>query len=320
MGLSHGCIMRPLWRGVHPVYKSLQFPTPAPTIPILMMSVPTISWLTVHTFIVDMSIIRALMMSSLGEAGTGPIRIQGRVGETFSYFLLQGGDLTFCRHLRVMYVHHSLVLHVHHRVGTPPPPLGPATPQGMTEGLTTRLKGVCWLHHPLGAPSTEARMAGWEVKTMNSGHEALIDLILANPTATHGELGAHLGRSKEWVQLVTQSDLFKEAYHVRAAEMRDPLLAATLEQNLQFLTNISVAKLMEKMARPAADIPDSLALQAAQFGAKALAVGGFSSKPPAPPPAPMTGRIERLAERLLNLGRAQGPVQDVPFVEMETGS
>lgn len=145
---------------------------------------------------------------------------------------------------------------------------------------------------------------------MNYSHEALVDLLLANPAATNLELGLVFGRSKEWVGLVKSSGMFREAYAKRASEISDPVLQATIEQRLDMLASRSLEVLNEKLSRPAQDIPDNLALQAAALGAKGLGVGGFSSKPAPPPELPVVGRIERLADRLLNLNRPKG-VTDV---------
>lgn len=150
----------------------------------------------------------------------------------------------------------------------------------------------------------------WQVTTMNYSHEALVDQLIANPAATNIELGRVFNRSAVWVSLVKSSGMFREAYARRVEAIADPLLTATLEERLDMLTARSLEVLSEKMARPAQDIPDNLAVAAAQLGAKAMGLGGFSSRPAPTPEVPATGRVERLAERLLNLNRPQG-VTDV---------
>lgn len=156
-------------------------------------------------------------------------------------------------------------------------------------------------------------MSTWEPKTLNYSHEALIDLIMANPAATNEALGAKFGRSAAWVGMVKSSGLFREAYAKRVTGVVDPVLTATVEERLEMLTQRSLQVLNEKMARPSQDIPDSVALAAAALGAKGMALGGFSSRPAAPPPPPQAGRIERLADRLLNLGKVEA--EEVAFVE-----
>ena len=157
----------------------------------------------------------------------------------------------------------------------------------------------------------------WQVTTMNYSHEALVDQILANPAATNGDLGRVFGRTAQWVSLVKSSGMFREAYAKRVGEIADPILKATLDERLDMLANRSLEILNEKLTRPSADIPDDLALECAKLGAKGLGVGGFSSRPAAPPAAPSPNRIETLKERLLNLNKG---VIDVNFVEVPQAS
>lgn len=160
-----------------------------------------------------------------------------------------------------------------------------------------------------------------QLQKLNYSHEALIDQIMANPAATNQQLGDVFGRTKEWVGMVKNSGMFKEAYALRTGKLMDPVLVERYEERLDMMATRSLEVLTEKLAKPSADIPDELALQAAALGAKIKGIGGFSSRPPPAPVAPTAGRLERLADRLLVL-RAQppAPVQDIPFVEMAQGA
>jgi len=151
----------------------------------------------------------------------------------------------------------------------------------------------------------------WVPQKLNYSHEALIRQIMANPTASNMELGRVFGRTKEWVSMVKNSGLFKEQYAKLAGELMDPILASTIEDRLEMVTNRSLEVLAEKMARPSQDIPDELAIQAAMFGAKGMGLGGFSSRPAAPPPPVDLNRIERLADRLMNMNRPSTPLQEI---------
>lgn len=155
----------------------------------------------------------------------------------------------------------------------------------------------------------EDREGRWEPTRLTYSHDALVDMILAKPQATNAELGAAFGRTGQWVSLVKNSGLFRERLALRQAELVDPLLRASVEERFEMVTSRALEILSEKLAAPAPAIPDNLVLAAAQLGAKAMGVGGFSTKPPPPPEAPKTDRIGLLAERLLNLNR--GPTLDV---------
>jgi len=148
-------------------------------------------------------------------------------------------------------------------------------------------------------------------------HEALIDAIIANPTATNAQLGQLFGRTAQWVSIVKNSDLFREKLYERRAQISDPLLEASLDERFNILAKRSLEVLINKMARPEAEISDELALEAVKLGAKAKSIGGFGNRIQVETHAPDVDRIERLAERLsaLNGGTKPQGVSDVPFVE-----
>lgn len=154
----------------------------------------------------------------------------------------------------------------------------------------------------------------WQMTKPNPGHLALIDMMIAQPTATAEQLAQKLGRTTTWVSLCRSSDMFREMYVERAKELADPILSADITERFDMMVARSVEVLNEKLARPAQDIPDNLALQAAALGAKVKGLGGFSSKAPGPPEAPLAGRIERLADRILHLNNPQG-ITDAQIIE-----
>lgn len=156
----------------------------------------------------------------------------------------------------------------------------------------------------------------WSPQKLNYSHQALVEQIIANPAATNQQLGDVFGRSAQWVILVKSSDMFKEVYAARAKELFDPLMTASIGDRLEMMTSRSLEILNEKLARPAADVPDNLALAAAALGAKGMALGGFSSRPAPPPEAPQADRIERLAHRLLHLNAPSGEVVEANFREV----
>lgn len=147
----------------------------------------------------------------------------------------------------------------------------------------------------------------WVPQKMNYSHDALVEQIIANPTATNRQLGEVFGRTEQWVCMVKNSDMFRERLYARRAEVTDPILTANVESRLEMVTARSLEVLMEKMAKPSEDIPDNLALAAAALGAKGMGVGGFSNRPAPPPEAPPAGRLERLSHRLLSLNPGARP-------------
>lgn len=142
-------------------------------------------------------------------------------------------------------------------------------------------------------------------------------MILAHPELSNTELGVRFNRSREWIGRVRQSDLFKEHILARRQEIVDPTLIATVEERLRMVADASLEKLLDKLTKPADEIPDNLLIAAAQLGAKGLGVGGFASHsaPSAPPPAPPQERLERLRDRLLKLQGTPQEITDVRVVE-----
>lgn len=151
----------------------------------------------------------------------------------------------------------------------------------------------------------------WQPQRLNYSHQALVEQILANPTASNAKLGLVFGRSKEWVGMVKNSGLFRELIAKKRSELMDPVLQAEFEERLDMVSMRAVEVLAEKLSKPAAEIPDDLVMQAAIFGAKAKGVGGYASRPVAPPPPVDANRIERLADRLTALGRVQPAPQEI---------
>jgi hypothetical protein len=101
-------------------------------------------------------------------------------------------------------------------------------------------------------------------------HEAMIDLIIANPRITQNQLASEFGYSVGWVSRVMGSDAFQAALARRRDEVTDPFIIASLEEKFKGLVNQSVEILMNKLdATQSAD----LAIKTLDLGSKALGFG-----------------------------------------------
>lgn len=147
------------------------------------------------------------------------------------------------------------------------------------------------------------------VPKMRYTHEGMADLILENPWISQNQLAAHFGYSPAWVSTIITSDAFQAILASRRAELVDPELRLTLQERFQAMTTQSLRVLQEKLAKPADQVSDQLALRAAELGAKALGLGGNAAPPPAPNPAEY---LPALAERLMRL--RSGPVEDARLI------
>lgn len=142
-------------------------------------------------------------------------------------------------------------------------------------------------------------------------HDGMIDLIIAKPQISNGELAAHFGYTAPWVSMIKSSDAFKARLAERRGELVDPTITATIQDRMKAVTERSLEVIAEKLAQPAALVPDALALRAAELGAKSMGLGQQA-------PAPAGANLESLAQRLLDLqaGLRRQPTTEVIDVEV----
>lgn len=202
----------------------------------------------------------------------------------------------------------------------PAPGRQAALPAGDIDAMLAKMASGAREALPELPPSVARREAGLPqtLHRVRYSHEAMADMLIADPTISQNSIAAYFGRTPAWISIVINSDAFQSFYAARKAELIDPELVATIRERFNALTVRSLQVLQEKLARPAHEIPDNLALKAAELGAKGLGVGG--NAPPPPPPNPVE-YLPAIAERLMRLqGRAQQPVSDVPYVEQRAAN
>lgn len=143
-------------------------------------------------------------------------------------------------------------------------------------------------------------------------HDAMIDLIIQRPDISQGELAELFGYTEGWVSIVKSSDAFQARLEERKGELVDPEIRATIEERFRAVTQQSLRVLAEKLAKPAQEVPDNLALRCAELGAKALGVGTAGATPPQ---RDGHDHLASLSHRLIDLlhrrGQPQGEVIDV---------
>jgi len=129
-------------------------------------------------------------------------------------------------------------------------------------------------------------------------HEGMIDIIVANPMISQGELAAHFGYTPAWICQVIASDAFQSRLALRREEILDPTIKATVEERFKALVIRSLEILQQKLSLPANQIPDNLALRTVELSSRAL---GYGAKQDPQPPAPTYDRLEQLGDRLVDL-------------------
>lgn len=112
-------------------------------------------------------------------------------------------------------------------------------------------------------------------------HDAMINLIIADPCITQYELAAKFGYTASWVSQVISSDAFQSRLAERSAELVDPTIKATIEERFKALVLRSLEILREKLDKPASQIPDQLALRTLELSSRAAGYGMKTEQPQA---------------------------------------
>lgn len=108
---------------------------------------------------------------------------------------------------------------------------------------------------------------------VNYTHDAMIDLLIANPSITQNRLAAHFGYTPAWVSRILASDAFQERLAQRKDEIVDPQIRATVEERMRSLVIQSLEVLMQKLEAPAEMVPFGAAAKALEVSSRALGYG-----------------------------------------------
>ena len=146
-------------------------------------------------------------------------------------------------------------------------------------------------------------------------HEALIDLMIAQPTLTQNQLADRFGYTPAWISTIITSDAFQAQLAARRKAVVDPILCATVEEQFKAVTQRSLTILQEKLNRPAVEIPDQLAIQSLAIAAKAAGFGARTDLPQSPVSVhvhlnEMAGNLRNLLQREKSLISAPVPDPD----------
>jgi len=143
--------------------------------------------------------------------------------------------------------------------------------------------------------------------------DAIIDMVLANPSVTSEEIATRAGYSPGWVNSIMRTDMFQERLAIRRQQIVDPVVEDQLLAGFQQLTRRSLEILQTKLNKPTEEVSPELALQAAALGAKVLVKQ-------APPVVPQVDALAALAERLTSMNQAQrGAEREVQVYEHGEG-
>lgn len=105
-------------------------------------------------------------------------------------------------------------------------------------------------------------------------HEAMIDVLLAEPTISQRELANRFDMREAWISRIIGSDAFQAALAKRRDDVANPIIAASIDDKLSGLVNQSLEIIAEKL-----ETSRSLdtAFKGLEIGVKALGFGARQS-------------------------------------------
>lgn len=107
-------------------------------------------------------------------------------------------------------------------------------------------------------------------------HDAMIDMILANPAISELEIAEHFGYSQAWVSRIFCSDAFQARLALRKDDLVTPILIANFEERIKGLAIRSAEVLMEKLGNP--NVSADVALKTLDTSAKVMGLGGYKKE------------------------------------------
>jgi hypothetical protein len=122
----------------------------------------------------------------------------------------------------------------------------------------------------MSTPLMGTDSAAGAIKRVKYTHDALIDMIIANPAISQGELAKAFGYTQGWLSRVMNSDAFQARLAARKTEVVDPQLVLSIDEKLRALASKSLDVVLDKLV--AAQNTDT-ALKALEITSKALGYG-----------------------------------------------
>lgn len=120
------------------------------------------------------------------------------------------------------------------------------------------------------APLQGTESAQFAVARVSYTHDAMIDLLIANPAISQNEIAKHFGYSAPWVSRIRNSDAFLARLAERKADIVDPSIIASVDEKLRAVASRSWDIVLDKLNEftPLAD-----AVEIAEKATKALGYG-----------------------------------------------
>jgi len=120
------------------------------------------------------------------------------------------------------------------------------------------------------APLEGTASAANAIARVHYSHDAMIDLMIAQPGITQNAIAKHFGYTVGWVSRLVNSDAFLARLAARKSDLVDPSISLSIEENLRAVANRSSAILLEKLETTQ---NAELALKALDMTTRALGFG-----------------------------------------------
>lgn len=105
-------------------------------------------------------------------------------------------------------------------------------------------------------------------------HDAMIDMMIAEPSVSQNKLADVFGYSVGWVSLMINSDAFQSRLAERKKELVDPVLIASIQDRLKAIADLSLGRLMKRLESPLdSQTSDDFLLKSAKLATDALGYG-----------------------------------------------
>lgn len=112
------------------------------------------------------------------------------------------------------------------------------------------------------------------ISKVRYSHDAMIDMIIANPSVKQTELAKIFDRSDYWVSMIVSSDAFQARLAERKSELVDPEIVASIRDRISAVANASLTRIMEKLSGPLGNLQsDDFLLKSAKLATDALGYG-----------------------------------------------
>lgn len=111
---------------------------------------------------------------------------------------------------------------------------------------------------------------GLAIEKVRYSHDAMIDVLIAQPMVSQNELAVYFGYTPGWVSQVMAADAFKARLAERKGQLVDPVIAASVNEMLESLARDSIAILKEALHTKRSG---DLAVKALEVSSRALGYG-----------------------------------------------